>query len=95
MVSKYTNQLNYNKNLTIELEQLESFVINKTNEAMKMETTVVAPNEGAINKVQLKGGTLVNTINLILVLYCWLLFKFKSIFQSTYQNTNCNRLTCS
>ena len=61
---------------------------------MKMETTVVAPNEGAINKVQLKGGTLVNTINLILVLYCWLLFEFKSIFGSTYQNTHCNCLTC-
>lgn len=37
-------------------------------EAMKMETTVTAPEEGVIHKVQLSGGTLVNSDDLVLVL---------------------------
>lgn len=37
-------------------------------EAMKMETTVVAPFEGVVNEVELKGGTMVNINDLILIL---------------------------
>ena len=37
-------------------------------EAMKMETTVTATEEGVVGKIQLQGGSLVNTDDLILVL---------------------------
>ena len=37
-------------------------------EAMKMETTVTAPEEGEVEKVQLHGGSMVNTDDLVLVL---------------------------
>ena len=37
-------------------------------EAMKMETTVTATEEGKVDKIQLEGGTLVNSEDLILIL---------------------------
>ncbi len=37
-------------------------------EAMKMETTVTATEEGVIGKIQLQDGSLVNTDDLVLVL---------------------------
>lgn len=37
-------------------------------EAMKMETTVTATEEGEVEKIQLQGGSLVNTDDLVLVL---------------------------
>ncbi|MGI9545771.1 MAG: pyruvate carboxylase [Flavobacteriaceae bacterium] len=37
-------------------------------EAMKMETTVTATEEGVVNKIQLQSGSLVNTDDLVLVL---------------------------
>ncbi len=37
-------------------------------EAMKMETTVTATEEGVISKIQLQGGSLVNTDDLVLIL---------------------------
>lgn len=37
-------------------------------EAMKMETTVTANEEGIVGKIQLKGGTLVNTDDLVLIM---------------------------
>jgi pyruvate carboxylase len=37
-------------------------------EAMKMETTVTAPEEGVVEKIQLHGSSLVNTDDLVLVL---------------------------
>ena len=37
-------------------------------EAMKMETTVTATEEGTVGKIQLKGGTLVNSDDLVLIL---------------------------
>tara|TARA_R110002051_G_scaffold15290_3_gene48032 strand:+ start:2260 stop:5712 length:3453 start_codon:yes stop_codon:yes gene_type:complete len=37
-------------------------------EAMKMETTVTATEEGIVDKIQLEGGTLVNSEDLVLVL---------------------------
>jgi len=37
-------------------------------EAMKMETTVTATEEGIVDKIQLKGGTLVNSDDLVLAL---------------------------
>ena len=35
---------------------------------MKMETTVTAPQEGTVDHIQLHGGSLVNTDDLVLVL---------------------------
>jgi pyruvate carboxylase len=37
-------------------------------EAMKMETTVTAPEEGVVNRIQLQDGSLVNTDDLIITL---------------------------
>jgi pyruvate carboxylase len=37
-------------------------------EAMKMETTVTATEEGIVDRVQLTGGSLVNSEDLVLVL---------------------------
>ena len=37
-------------------------------EAMKMETTVTATEEGIVDRVQLNGGSLVNSEDLVLVL---------------------------
>ena len=37
-------------------------------EAMKMETTVTATEEGVVDRVQLSGGSLVNSEDLVLVL---------------------------
>ena len=37
-------------------------------EAMKMETTVTATDEGVVDSVQLQGGSLVNSEDLVLVL---------------------------
>jgi pyruvate carboxylase len=37
-------------------------------EAMKMETTLLAPNDGIVNKIQLKEGTLVTSDDLVIVL---------------------------
>ncbi len=37
-------------------------------EAMKMETTVTAPEEGEVDRIQLHGGTLVNTDDLVVTL---------------------------
>ena len=37
-------------------------------EAMKMESTVTATEEGKVAKIQLQGGSLVNTDDLVLIL---------------------------
>lgn len=37
-------------------------------EAIKMETTVLASNEGSISKIQLKAGAVLNTNDLVLIL---------------------------